>query len=154
METMKARMRWMLPVLCAVLSAAALPVTPLAAQGPIIVMVNPYQNGQQVRTLRNTELSPILGTLNSPNGVNRVTVYVKRQSDGYYWNGLGWVAVSTALTATISNRNPTPPFYDFRVDVGPSAAAITASEQYTMLINAYDLTGALSSVTLTLVGID
>ena len=66
-----------------------------------------------------------------PDNLNRVEVYVQRQSDGYYWNGTAFVAASTYLSATLSGSNwtRTTTLPDGVYDI--SAIAVTNAGQRT-----------------------
>lgn len=135
-------------------SAGSTPARAGEAAAPSIVMVFPSANGQVVTTMRNSELHPILGTVNSPNGINRCTVFVKRVSDSYYWDGLAWVSSSVGLAATVTPKSPSPPYFDYRVDAGPNAAAITDGAQYLVRVDCWDVAASLGTASVTVLGDD
>ncbi|HSU16245.1 hypothetical protein [Longimicrobium sp.] len=114
----------------------------------MIIMVNPYTNGQVVTSLRNSQSSPILGSVNAVS-MNRCDVEIKRLSDGFYWTGTTWTSTVQNFPATVSNRNPSPPWYDFRYDAGPGSANMTSGTQYLVWVYCADLSGGTTIATVT-----
>ena len=90
----------------------------------------------------------IQGTaLDAPNGtgISQVNVFLRRGSDGAYFNGTTWVAAPTALTALLS-RNPTLPDGTaiFTVRSLPTGANLTDG-RYILTAVATDKVGNASS---------
>jgi hypothetical protein len=142
-------MKWVIPgamSLGALLAAG--PPAPHKYMAPVIVMVNPYVNGQVVTSLRNSQNSPILGTVNAIS-MNRCDVEIKRLSDNTYWTGTTWSPTVQNFTMTVSNRNPSPPWYDFRYDAGPASSNMTPGVQYLVWVYCADLSGGTTIQTIT-----
>ncbi|MBI5744156.1 MAG: right-handed parallel beta-helix repeat-containing protein [Elusimicrobia bacterium] len=66
---------------------------PLSATPPAVAVVSP------VAGFSRNSLASITGTAADADGVSAVELAVKRQSDGYYWDGAGFVAAQTWVSA-------------------------------------------------------
>ena len=143
---------WMIGAICAGAMLGA--GTPAPGDGrftPVVTLTNPSTNGQVVNTLRNSEGYPTLGSVNAPTGLNRCTVEYKRLSDSYFWNGTAWTNTIYAFSPTITGVSPSPPYYNFRVDAGPSAGSMTSGAQYLVYAECVETNGTRSTTTVTVV---
>jgi len=119
------------------------------ASTPIVTLTNPSSNGQVVNTLRNSEGFPTLGAVNAATGLNRCTVEYKRLSDSYFWNGTAWISSVFAFSPTITAASPSPPYYDFRENAGPSAGSMTSGAQYLVYAECVETNGTRTTATVT-----
>jgi hypothetical protein len=133
-------------VFAAALAAAG--PTPRPGRTPTVVFTNPV-NGQTVTTLRNSEGSPTLGSVTAATGLNRCTVEYKRVSDSFYWNGTAWASTVFVFSPTITGVNPSPPYYSFRENAGPSSASMTSGAQYLVYAECVETNGTRASTTAT-----
>jgi len=125
--------------------------SPMPAGGytPIVTLTNPSYNGQVVTTLRNSEGFPTLGSVTATTGINRCAVEYKRLSDSNFWNGTAWTSTIFTFSPTISNINPSPPYYSFRENAGPSSASMTSGAQYQVVAECVETDGSRATATIT-----
>ncbi|RYF45684.1 MAG: hypothetical protein EOO38_15575 [Cytophagaceae bacterium] len=133
------------------------------AYGPALDLTKP-NDGQQVVSLKKGDTSTsyanyIVGLAQDPDGINRVTIVIKRLSDSAYWTGNNWISGSIGFAARLdfmpepAGTEPRAHAY-FDVPNGPPAAGITAGVNYLIQVEAVDLVGNRTLKSITIVGVD
>lgn len=123
--------------------------------GPSLQLLSPWYlpDGQEegTWTLRTDEGNRVTGFVSDPDGINRVTVIIRRYRDGAYWTGNNWQYGGIGQLAVLSSfpSASDPNRLAFVLPYGPPDAALIAGEKYLILIEAVDRAANRTSLTYT-----